>query len=664
YYVNKTDLDASNFTNAGQVFLINCNNSVISGLNTSRTSTGISLYYSSNNLISENYANDNTDRGISLSKANNNNISGNILINNDQYGLFISLNSENNKAWLNSFLDNGIHANDDGTNNQWDNGSVGNFWDDYEGVDTEEPYGIGDISYFFENGEDRFPLMDTVPNVNFIANATNIILGGTIQFTYTGTGGNIPLAYEWDFGDGNDSSERDPVHRYGWNDTFLVSLTVTDIDGDSDTNTTTIIVELDTIPVASFGANATHIVEGQGVQFYYNGTGGNAPLTYEWYFGDETPPSNETNPVHVYAMNGTYTVNLTVIDVNGDSSNHSIEGYIEVEDDTIPALNFTADSTNVIEGEAVQFYYNGTHGNYPLVYDWDFGDDTAHSNDENPLHLYAMNGTYMVNLTVIDANGDRVNLTRYDFITVDNLAPNLTFQESTVNVMVGQSIQFSYTLTSGNMPYTYSWNFGDGNISSDPHPWHQYETNGTFIVSLTVTDDDGDSVNASMTVHVEPARGGNPPRFPAEVLFSTFLVVGVATLGGIFTVKYKKKKSTALLTLGEYPSSGAKQAKNKGFLKAGSSTSHELLHESYVPGEISISTEQESSLKQQEELARTESEVDVQKQQFLCLVHKGPVEGVNIYLCPHCKAFYCRACVKALKEKGEKCWSCHQDFKL
>ncbi|MBN1801182.1 MAG: hypothetical protein JW891_06715 [Candidatus Lokiarchaeota archaeon] len=64
----------------------------------------------------------------------------------------------------------------------------------------------------------------------------------------------------------------------------------------------------------------------------------------------------------------------------------------------------------------------------------------------------------------------------------------------------------------------------------------------------------------------------------------------------------------------------------------------------------------------QEELAQIESEINIEENEYICIVHKGPIIGPN-YLCPHCKTFYCLECANALKEKGETCWSCHNEFK-
>jgi len=61
------------------------------------------------------------------------------------------------------------------------------------------------------------------------------------------------------------------------------------------------------------------------------------------------------------------------------------------------------------------------------------------------------------------------------------------------------------------------------------------------------------------------------------------------------------------------------------------------------------------------ELAQTKEEVSISDNEFICIVHKGPVRG-GAYICPHCKAIYCFKCANALKQQGETCWSCNHDY--
>ena len=75
-------------------------------------------------------------------------------------------------------------------------------------------------------------------------------------------------------------------------------------------------------------------------------------------------------------------------------------------------------------------------------------------------------------------------------------------------------------------------------------------------------------------------------------------------------------------------------------------------------GEIDVSEEEKK------ELDKIESELDIEEQEFTCIVHKGTIKGANIYLCPNCKTFYCVKCATALKERGEKCWLCYHEFEF
>ena len=87
YYINQVDLGPNNFTNAGQVLLVNCNDTIVSNLAISFASNAISLYYCNNNTISGNTVNDNKRDGLYLYKCDSNIISGNNANNNNFNGI-------------------------------------------------------------------------------------------------------------------------------------------------------------------------------------------------------------------------------------------------------------------------------------------------------------------------------------------------------------------------------------------------------------------------------------------------------------------------------------------------------------------------------------------------------------------------------------------------
>jgi PKD repeat protein len=68
----------------------------------------------------------------------------------------------------------------------------------------------------------------------------------------------------------------------------------------------------------------------------------------------------------------------------------------------------------------------------------------------------------------------------------------------------GITVTFTATVTGGTPPYTYRWDFGDGGQSIAPNPTHTYAANGTYTVSVTVTDARGQTVTRTLEVAVSP----------------------------------------------------------------------------------------------------------------------------------------------------------------
>ena len=172
-----------------------CNDNTISGNTANYNDKGIGLStHCDDNFISGNTANDNDDYGIYLyANCNNNTISGNTASNvgttNQNYGIYLDddcddntvsgilikdnqifgiyitgSNCENNLIYANCFIGNGLHAIDDGTNNQWNNSVIGNYWDDHTSPDSNND-GIVDTPYTWITGsagsEDSFPLVES-----------------------------------------------------------------------------------------------------------------------------------------------------------------------------------------------------------------------------------------------------------------------------------------------------------------------------------------------------------------------------------------------------------------------------------------------------------------------------------------------------------------------
>jgi PKD repeat protein len=94
------------------------------------------------------------------------------------------------------------------------------------------------------NEDDFPPTEDLIPEATFTANSTTILEGEWVQFTFTGSPGDLPIDGQWNFGDGStNSTEENPTHQYTTAGTYTVTLTITDNDGDVDSYSMTITVK-------------------------------------------------------------------------------------------------------------------------------------------------------------------------------------------------------------------------------------------------------------------------------------------------------------------------------------------------------------------------------------------------------------------------------------
>ena len=153
------------------------------------------------------------------------------------------------------------------------------------------------------------------------ANADGGNLGGyettveeTVQLYGTDTGGMAPYSYSWDLGNGETSYRQNPVVGYKEPGTYTVTLTVVATGGEIATDTAIVTVYGIEELVVNIGGSS-HVAEGDAVDFTSSVSGGKAPYSYAWNFGDGIA-STEAMPTHVYENSGTYTVTLTVTDAN------------------------------------------------------------------------------------------------------------------------------------------------------------------------------------------------------------------------------------------------------------------------------------------------------------------------------------------------------------
>nr|MDO8115240.1 PKD domain-containing protein [Candidatus Sigynarchaeota archaeon] len=334
-------------------------------------------------------------------------------------------------------------------------------------------------------------LVDLVPIAAFTADRPTIIAGETIQFSFTGLDGNAPPQFQWDFGDGTgNSTARDPAHQFVLAGNFTVTLTIEDANGDQNVSTIVIDVLADLFPVSAFISDNTMIISGGVIQFNFTGVDGNAPMQFQWSFGDGTGNSTVCDPAHQFLLAGNFTVILTIDDANGDQDVSTIPIVVLV--DLVPVSAFSADQTIIIAGDTIQFTFTGVDGNTPPLFQWSFGDGTANSTARDPVHQFVAGGNFTVTLTVEDANGDR-DISSIPIVVLTDSFPVALLTANWTMIIAGDTIQFTFTGVDGNAPVQFQWSFGDGTANSTARdPAHQFMSPGNYSIILSISDLDGD----------------------------------------------------------------------------------------------------------------------------------------------------------------------------
>jgi PKD repeat protein len=159
--------------------------------------------------------------------------------------------------------------------------------------------------------------VSAVPEADFSADRTAVVVGQAIQFTNLSHDGAIPLSYQWDFSsDGSwDSSDQDPSHAFSSAGTYTVVLKAIDSAANTDTESKVDFITVSAALRADFTLAGTAVVVGQAISFSDNSTGGVLPLSYQWDFNnDGVWDSTERNPSHAFGGAGTYAVVLKITD--------------------------------------------------------------------------------------------------------------------------------------------------------------------------------------------------------------------------------------------------------------------------------------------------------------------------------------------------------------
>ena len=219
---------------------------------------------------------------------------------------------------------------------------------------------------------------------------------------------------------------------------------------------------------------------------------------------------------YIFDGYGFFDVKLTATSLNG--CKQSITKTTEVYPN--PIAIFTADQ--FCEGDTTKFtnYSYVENGNI-VLYNWIF-ELERFSNLKDPKYIFTTNGVFDINLTVLSEKGciatKNKKIEIYRLPIADFEVPeNICFEKNFA--IKDLSIGFNSTINN------WKYNFGDGNVSNNQNPTHNYININTYDISLEVINLQGckhDTTKSSIIqVHKQPIADFQPSKLFASELFPT-----------------------------------------------------------------------------------------------------------------------------------------------
>ncbi len=310
-----------------------------------------------------------------------------------------------------------------------------------------------------------------------------------------------PVTYLWQFGDAanSTSTQPNPTFTYPGLGSYTVTLTVTN---GTCSNSISQAVKL-TAELADFTASKTTACKNEIITLTAINSNPQNVDKYEWSINGAPPYVSPSTTQVSFPNNGSYSIMLTVTDVNGCVDTKTINNYITV---TGPVADFNAVDTGGCKNSTITFGDLSSPAGTITQWTWDFGDGTNQTFTSAPFtHQYADTGLFNVRLTVTDNRGCSEHLTRSDFIRITS--PKAGFKAEATKFCPGGLLQFSDT--SKGYITTYNWSFGDGGTSTVKNPTHAYGgTDASYTVKLVVTDTTGcmDSVTRVNYIDVKKPK--------------------------------------------------------------------------------------------------------------------------------------------------------------
>ncbi len=324
--------------------------------------------------------------------------------------------------------------------------------------------------------------------------AANVCIGDTTNFTDASIAsvGKIN-GWNWDLGDGNYASIKNPIHVYAAAGNYAVTLSITTDSGC--TAFTTQQVSVYDSPIAGFNLSSNMFCENDSLSLVNTSqaSSGSSIKDYVWNFGNGYI-SRLKKPGYAYSGSGNYAITLEVTSDLGCVD----QDTQQVQINPLPVANTGV--TDACKLDSIPFSDKSFISNGGIsTWQWNFGDNNT-STLANPVHSYNTDSTFEVSLIVTSILGCKD--TAFAQVNV-NERPIVDFGTSLA--CTNQQVDFTnQTSVVGNNNLSWTWNLGDGNTSSIQNPSPIFASAGKYSVTL-IASNKGCLDSLTQTINVYPS---------------------------------------------------------------------------------------------------------------------------------------------------------------
>lgn len=317
----------------------------------------------------------------------------------------------------------------------------------------------------------------------------------------------------WDFGNGQTGqaySYESVDVTYASTGTYTIAVRAVDARGMESAAQTQIVIGSKAPRVTRYGIPA-QVFANTNTPFSIEGEDPEGdPITFSWDFGDGSDVVVGANVNHTYTETGNVTVTVTLDDGLGgvatftrDVEVRAQNRYPDIESVSIPS---TATIATPVAFSATASDPDGDE----VTFNWEFGDgETATGAAVN--HSYSSAGDYSVRLVVRDIYGYGRSTSRTLRVSAANADPVIQSATVPTTAEVGQNLAMSVSASDPDGDaLTVTWTLGDGNQRQGTNIQHSYSAEGSFIVTITVSDGRGGEATTVLNVNVSQPDNRQP----------------------------------------------------------------------------------------------------------------------------------------------------------